>query len=61
MDWLTKYFTIHPQDKYRLEFEKQKASVKENTTEQVLQNMKSIEELLRNPVQNRDITDLDKE
>lgn len=59
MDWLTKYFTIHPQDKYKLEFEKQKASVKENTTEQVLQNMKSIEELLQNPVQNRDITDLE--
>lgn len=59
MDWLTKYFTIHPQDKYRLEFEKQKASVKENTTEQVLKNMKSIEELLQNPVQNRDINDLE--
>lgn len=59
MDWLTKYFTIHPQDKYRLEFAKQKAAVKDNTTEQVLQNMKSIEELLQNPVKHRDINDLE--
>ena len=42
-----------------MEFAKQKAAVKDNTTEQVLQNMKSIEELLQNPVKNRDINDLE--
>lgn len=59
MDWLTKYFTMHPEDKYRLEFEKKKAAIKENTSEQILQNMKTIEELLMNPVKNRSIEDLE--
>lgn len=59
MEWLSKYFTMHPEDKYRLEFEKKKAEIKENSAERILKNMKTIEELLQNPVQNRNIEDLE--
>lgn len=58
-DWLTKYFLLHPDDKYKAEFDKKRAEVKDDTGAQILQNMQTIADILQNPVANRNIEDLE--
>ena len=59
IDWLTKYFLMHPDDKYKAEFDKKRAEVKDDTGEQILQNMQTIADILQHPVSNRSIADLE--
>jgi len=58
-DWLTKYFLMHPESKYRAEYERKRAEVKDNTGEEILKNMQTIADILRNPVANRTIEDFE--
>jgi phage terminase small subunit len=57
IDWLTKHFLMHPDDKYRAEFDKKRAEVSDNSGEEILKNMKAIADILQNPVSNRKIED----
>lgn len=59
IDWLSKYFLVHPDDKYKAEFDKKRAEVKDDTGAQILQNMQTIADILQNPVANRSIADLE--
>lgn len=60
IEWLTRYFLMHPDDKYRAEFEKKRAAGKEeNSAEQLLQNMQTIADILRAPMENREISDFE--
>ena len=58
-DWLTKYFLMHPDDKYKAEFDKKRAEVKDDSAEQILENMQTITDILRHPVSNRSIDDFE--
>lgn len=55
IDWLTKYFLLHPDDKYKAEFNKKRAEVGDNSAEKILQNMQTIADILQHPVENRSI------
>lgn len=59
IDWLSKYFLVHPDDKYKAEFDKKRAEVKDDTGMQILQNMQTIADILQHPVANRSISDLE--
>lgn len=59
IDWLSKYFLVHPDDKYKAEFDKKRAEVSDNSGEKILQNMKTIADILQHPVANRSIADLE--
>ncbi len=59
VDWLTKYFLMHPESKYQAEYERKRAEVKDNAGEEILQNMQTIADILRNPVANRTIEDFE--
>jgi len=59
IDWLTKYFLMHPDDRYKAEYDRKRAEVKDNTGEEILKNMQAIADILQNPVGNRDITELE--
>lgn len=57
--WLSKYFLMHPDDKYKAEFDKKRAEVKDDTADQILQNMKTITDILQTPAGNRSIDDFE--
>lgn len=59
IDWLTKYFLMHPDDKYKAEFDKKRAEVKDDSAEQILANMQTIADILKAPEQNRNIADFE--
>lgn len=59
IDWLAKYFLMHPDDKYKAEFDKKRAEVKDDSAEQILENMQTITDILRHPVANRSIDDFE--
>lgn len=59
IDWLSKYFLVHPDDKYKAEFDKKRAEVKDDTGEEILKNMQTIADILKNPVANRRIEDFE--
>ena len=59
IDWLTKYFLIHPDDKYKAEFDKKRAEVKDDSAQQILANMQTIADILKAPEQNRNIADFE--
>jgi len=59
IDWLTKYFLMHPESKYKAEYERKRAEVKDNAGEEILKNMQTIADILRNPVANRTIEDFE--
>lgn len=59
IDWLSKYFLVHPDDKYKAEFDKKRAEVSDNFGAQILQNMQTIADILQHPVANRSISDLE--
>ena len=41
IDWLSKYFLVHPDDKYKAEFDKKRAEVSDDSGAQILQNMQT--------------------
>lgn len=57
IDWLTKYFLLHPDDKYKAEFDKKRAEVEDDASERILANMQTIADILQHPVANRSIDD----
>ncbi len=59
IDWLTKYFLMHPESKYRAEYEKKKAEVNDNAGEEILKNMQTIADILQHPANNRSIDDFE--
>lgn len=59
IDWLTKYFLMHPDDKYKAEFDKKRAEVKDDSGEQILANMQTIADILQHPVADRNINDFE--
>ena len=59
IDWLTKYFLLHPDDKYKAEFDEKRDEVSDNSGEKILQNMQTIADILQHPVANRSIADLE--
>ena len=59
IDWLTKYFLMHPDDKYKAEFDKKRAEVKDDSAEQILANMQTIADILQHPVADRNINDFE--
>lgn len=59
IEWLSKYFLMHPDDKYKAEFDKKRAEVKDDTADQILQNMKTITDILQTPAGNRSIDDFE--
>lgn len=59
IDWLTKYFLMHPESKYKAEYERKRAEIKDNAGEEILKNMQTIAEILKNPVPNRKIEDFE--
>lgn len=59
MDWLSKYFLMHPDDKYKAEFDRKRAEVGENAGEEILQNMQTIADILQHPASNRSIDDFE--
>ena len=60
-DWLSKYFLMHPDDKYKAEFDKKRAEVKDDSTAQILANMQTIADILKKPEQNRSIADFERD
>ena len=59
MDWLSKYFLMHPDDKYKAEFDRKRAEVGENAGEEILRNMQTIADILQHPAANRSIDDFE--
>ena len=59
IDWLTKYFLMHPENKYKAEFDKKRAEVKDNSGEELFKNMQTIAEILQHPAANRSIEDFE--
>lgn len=59
MDWLSKYFLMHPDDKYKAEFDRKRAEVGENVGEEILHNMQTIADILQHPASNRSIDDFE--
>ncbi len=61
INWLTKYFLMHPESKYRAEYEKKRSEANDNSTEDILKNMQTIADILKNPVANRKIEDFEEQ
>ena len=59
MDWLSKYFLMHPADKYKAEFDRKRAEIKEDAGEEILKNMQTIADILQRPTDNRSIEDFE--
>lgn len=59
IDWLTKYFLMHPDDKYKAEFDRKRAEINDNNGQQILENMQTLVDILQNPVSNRCIEDFE--
>lgn len=59
ISWLTRYFLMHPEDKYKAEFDRKRAEVSNNSTEEILKNMETIAEILAKPARNRSIEDFE--
>mgnify|MGYP003307011514 CR=1 FL=1 len=59
ISWLTRYFLMHPEDKYKAEFDRKRAEVSDNSAEEILKNMETIAEILAKPAKNRSIEDFE--
>ena len=59
INWLTKYFLMHPESKYRAEYEKKRAEANDSSVEDILKNMETIVDILKTPVANRRIEDFE--
>ena len=61
IDWLTKYFLLHPEDKYHAEFQRKKAEAGEAGEEQIAENMQTLADILQHSRPNRKIEDYEEE
>ncbi len=61
ISWLTKYFLMHPDDRYRAEFDRKRAESGNSSLDELLGNMQTLADILRNPEENRILEDLEKE
>ena len=61
INWLTKYFLMHPNDKYRAEFERKKAEAGSSPLDELLSNMQTLTDILQNPKENRVLEDFETE
>ena len=52
---------MQPESKYRAEYEKKRAEANDNSTEDILKNMQTIADILKNPVANRKIEDFEEQ
>ncbi len=59
INWLTKYFLMHPNDKYRAEFERKRAEAGSSPLDELLSNMQTLTDILRNPEENRMLEDFE--
>ena len=59
IDWLSKYFLMHPDDKYKAEYDRMRAKVDDNTGDTVLKDMQTISDIIMHPAENRDIEDFE--
>lgn len=59
INWLTKYFLMHPDDKYKAEFYRKRAEAGSNAVDQMLENMQTLTDILRAPEENRSLEDLE--
>ncbi|MBQ5850278.1 MAG: hypothetical protein IIW54_05615, partial [Lachnospiraceae bacterium] len=59
INWLTKYFLLHPDDKYKAEFDKKRAEIGNNEAENILENMQSLADILLSPKSNRTLSDFE--
>lgn len=59
INWLTKHFLMHPESKYRAEYEKKRAEANDSSAEDILKNMETIVDILKTPVANRRIEDFE--
>lgn len=59
IDWLTKYFLMHPDDKYKAEYDRMRAKMDGNTADEVYKSMQTIADIIMNPSENRDIKDFE--
>ena len=49
------------QEAFKAEYEKKRAQVKDNSAAEILKNMQTLVDILRNPVENRSIEDFERE
>lgn len=56
IEWLSKHFTLHPDDKYKAEYDRKRAALDDNTADTLVQNMQAITDILQRPARNRTIT-----
>ena len=61
IDWLSKYFIMHPDDKYKAEYDRKKAGMDNSKAEQVIENMQTLIDILQFPAENRTIEDFEGE
>lgn len=59
IDWLTKYFLIHPDAKYKAEFDKKRAGMDSGKEQQIFENMQTIMDVLQHPAENRCIEEFE--
>lgn len=59
IDWLSKYFLMYPESKYRAEYERKRTEVNDNNGEQILKNMQTIADIIQHPANNRTIDDFE--
>lgn len=59
IDWLSKYFLMHPDDKYKAEYDRKRAEMDHSGTDQILQNMQTLMDVLQHPIANRAIEDFE--
>ena len=52
---------MHPDDKYKAEFDRKKAELKDNSGEEILKNMQTIADILQTPVPNRTIEEFEED
>lgn len=61
INWLTKYFLMHPDDKYKAEFDRKRAEAGNASVETLLENMQTLADILRTPKENRSLEELERE
>lgn len=59
IEWLSKYFIMHPDDKYKAEYDRKRAELDNNTADIIIQNMQTIADILQHPSDNRTIDDFE--
>ncbi len=61
MEWLSKFFLMHPDDKYKAEYDRKRAEMNNSEKEQMLQNMQTLIDAIKDPAPNRSIEDFEGE